>query len=155
MIDYIYTLLSQLVLSWHSPTVLHVLREQCFYLRLLWQCLWVTAKCSVRHSVMSNSLWCHGLQQARLPCPSLSPGQSLLKLMSIESVMSSNHLILCHPLLLLLSIFRQTLYHLRHQGRPQSFPASRFFLMSQLFRSGGQSIGASAAVLPMNIHDQS
>ena len=102
-------------------------------------------------SVMSNSLWCHGLQQARLPCPSLSPGQSLLKLMSIESVMSSNHLSLCHPLLLLLSIFRQTLYHLRHQGRPQSFPASRFFLMSQLFRSGGQSIGASAAVLLMSI----
>ena len=70
MIDYIYTLLSQLVLSWHSPTVLHVLREQCFYLRLLWQCLWVTAKCSVRHSVMSNSLQLHGLHSARLPCTS-------------------------------------------------------------------------------------
>ena len=79
--------------------------------------------------------------------------QRLLKLISTELLMSSNHLILCHPLLLLLSIFRQTLYHLRHQGRPQSFPASRFFLMSQLFRSGGQSIGASAAVLPMNSQD--
>ena len=45
----------------------------------------------------------HGLQHSRLPCPLLS--QSLLKLVSIESVMPSNHLILCHPLLLLPSIF--------------------------------------------------
>ena len=53
--------------------------------------------------------------------------------MSIESVMPSNHLILCHPLLL------------------QSFPASGSFPVSQFFASGGQSIGASASVLPMNI----
>jgi len=46
----------------------------------------------------------HGLQHARLPCPSLSPRVSL-RLMSVESVMSSNHLILCCPLLLLLLIF--------------------------------------------------
>ena len=45
----------------------------------------------------------HGPQHARPPCPSPTP--SLLKLMSIESVMSSNHLILCHPLLLPPSIF--------------------------------------------------
>ena len=65
--------------------------------------------------------------------------QSLLKLMSIESVMSSNRLILCRPLLLWL----------------QSFPASGSFPMSQFFASGGQSIGASASasVLPMNIQD--
>ena len=55
--------------------------------------------------------------------------------MSIELVMPSNHLILCHPLLLL----------------PAIFPASRSFPMSQLSASGGQSIGASASVLPMNI----
>ena len=54
-------------------------------------------------SVISNSLQPHGLQHTRLPCP--SPTQSMLKLMSIESVMPSNHLILCHPLLLLPSIF--------------------------------------------------
>ena len=47
---------------------------------------------------MSNSLQPCRLQQARLPCPALS--WSLRKLMSIESVMPSNHLILCHPLLL-------------------------------------------------------
>ena len=52
---------------------------------------------------MSHSLWPHGLQHARLLCPSPSP--SLLKFMSIELVMPSNHLILCHPLLLLPSIF--------------------------------------------------
>ena len=58
-------------------------------------------------------------------------------LMSIESVMPSNHLILYRPLLLPPSIFQ-------HQG---------FFQMSQFFPSGDQSIGASASVLPMNIQD--
>ena len=54
---------------------------------------------------MFDSLRPHGLQHARLPCPSPTPGGSLLKLMSIESVMPSNNLILCHPLLLLPSVF--------------------------------------------------
>ena len=58
---------------------------------------------------------------------SITNSQSLLKLMSIESVMPSNHLIFSHPLLLPL----------------QSFPASGSFPMSQFFTSGGQSIGAS------------
>ena len=53
---------------------------------------------------MSLSLQPHGLQHAGLPCPSPTP-RSLLKLMSIESVMPSNHLILCHPLLFAPSIF--------------------------------------------------
>ena len=48
---------------------------------------------------MSDSLWHHELQHARPPCP--SPTWSLLKLMSIESVMPSNYLILCCPLFLL------------------------------------------------------
>ena len=55
--------------------------------------------------------------------------------MSIESVMPSNHLILCCPF----------------SSCPQSFPASGSFPMSQLISSGGQSIGASASGLPMNI----
>ena len=57
--------------------------------------------------------------------------------MSIESVILSNHLILCHTLLLL----------------PSISPRIRSFPMSQLFMSGGHSIGASASVpvLPMNI----
>ena len=65
---------------------------------------------------------------------------SLPKLISIESVMPANHLVLCHPLLHLPSIF---------------FPASGSFPMSWLFTSGGQNVGvsASASVLPMNIQD--
>ena len=72
---------------------------------------------------------------------SITHSQSLLKLMFIELVMPSNHLILCHPLLLPL----------------QSFPASGSFQMSQLFASGGHSIGVSAStsVLPMNTQDWS
>ena len=70
---------------------------------------------------------------------SITNSQSLLKLRSIESVMPSNHLILCCPLLFL----------------PSIFPASGSFPMSQLFASGGQRIStsASASVLPMNIQD--
>ena len=61
-------------------------------------------------SVTSDSLRPHGLQHSRLPCPSPTPW-SLLKLISIESVMPFNHLILCHPLLLL----------------PWTFPSFRVF----------------------------
>ena len=61
--------------------------------------------CSVVVQLLSHTqlFVTHGQKHTRLPCPSLS--QSLLKLMSIESVMPSNHLILCRPLLLLPSIF--------------------------------------------------
>ena len=55
-------------------------------------------------SVMSDSLQPHGLQHARPPCP-ITNSRSLLKLMYIEAVMPSNHLILCRPHLLLSSIF--------------------------------------------------
>ena len=69
---------------------------------------------------------------------SITNSWSLFKLMSIESVMPSNHLILCLPLLLLPSVFPSI-----------SLPVSQFFAPS------GQSIGvaASASVLPMNIQD--
>ena len=62
---------------------------------------WIVTKLLFSHSIVSNSLWSHGLQQARLPAVSWS----LLKFMFIESLMPFNHLILCHPLLLLPSIF--------------------------------------------------
>ena len=61
------------------------------------------------HSVVSDSLLPHGLQHTRLPSPSPSP-RNLLKLMSIELVMPSSHLILCCPLTLLPSIFHQGLF---------------------------------------------
>ena len=53
---------------------------------------------------MSNSLWPNGLQHARLPCLPPTPG-ACSNSVSIELVMPSNHLILCHPLLLLPSVF--------------------------------------------------
>ena len=85
------------------------------------------------HSVMSDSVTPqNAAHQALL---SITNSQSLLKLMSIASVMPSNHLILCCPLLLL----------------PSISPGIRIFPMSQFFASGGQSTGASASVLPMNI----
>jgi len=68
---------------------------------------WAPREGSVQFSSVTRScptLRHHGLQHARPPCPS-SNSRSLLKLMSIVSVMSSNHLILCRPLLLLPSIF--------------------------------------------------
>ena len=88
--------------------------------------------CSVAQSCLTlcNSMDC--ARQTSLP---FTISQSLLKLMSIESVMPFNHLILSRPLLLL----------------PSIFPASGSFPVSQLFASGGQSIGASASFLPMNI----
>ena len=57
------------------------------------------------HSVVSDSFRPHGLHAARQASLSITNSLSLLKLMSIESVMPSNHLILCHPLLLPPSIF--------------------------------------------------
>ena len=66
--------------------------------------LLVSSSVQFSHSVVSNSLWSHGLQHARL-CLSINYSWSLCKLMSIESVMPSNNLFLCCPLLLLPSNF--------------------------------------------------
>ena len=87
------------------------------------------------HSVMSDSLQPHGLQHARIPCPSPSPGAC-----SGELVMSW----WCHPTISTSVILFSCI---------QSFPASESFLMSQLLPSDDQSIrvSASALVLPMNI----
>ena len=92
------------------------------------------------HSVVSDSLWPHGLQHTRLPCPSPTPGAY------------SNSCPLsrwCHPTLSSSVVsFSSCL---------QSFPASGSFPMSQFFTSGGQSTGTSAlaSALPMNIQDWS
>ena len=89
-------------------------------------------------SVMSNSLQPHWLQHTRPPCPSPTLG------------VYSNSCSLwwwwwCHPTISSSVIpFFSCL---------QSFPASGSFPMSQFFPSGGQSIGASASVLPMTIQD--
>ena len=90
------------------------------------------------HSVMSDSLQPHGLQHARLPWPSRTPGAC-----SNSCPLSQ----WCHPTI--------SSSVVPFSSRPQSFLASGSFPMSQLFASGGQSIGvlASASVLPMNILD--
>ena len=78
----------------------------------------------------------HGLQHARLPCPSPSPGACP------NSCPLSRW---CYPTI--------SSSVIPFSSCPLSFPASRFFPMSQLFTSGGKSIGvsASASVLPMNV----
>ena len=91
-------------------------------------------------SVVSDSLQPHGLQHARLPCPSPTPRGC-----SNSSPWSR----WCHPTISSSVIsFSSCL---------QSFSASGSFQMSQLFASGGQSIGASTStsVLPMDIQDRS
>ena len=89
-------------------------------------------------SVVFDSLWPYGLQHARLPCPSPTPGvySNLFPLSQW-----------CHPTISSSVIpFSSCL---------QSFSASGSFPLSHFFASGGQSIGvsASASVLPMNIQD--
>ena len=89
-------------------------------------------------SVMSDTLRPHGLQQARLPCPSPTP----------EAYSNSCPLSWwCHP--------TTSSSVIPFSSSLQSFPASGFFPMSQFFASGSQSIGVSAlaSVLPMNIQD--
>ena len=89
------------------------------------------------HSVVSDSATPG--TAARQTSLSITNSRSLLKLMSTESVMPSNHLTSVIPF----------------SSRLQSFPASGSFPMSQFFASGGQRTGGSASVsvLPMNIQD--
>ena len=97
-----------------------------------------TSSVEFTHSVVSNSLWPYGLQHVRPPCPSQTP-----RVHSNACPLSQ----WCH-----LTISSSVIPFSSH---PQSFPASGSYPMSQLFTSGGQSIGvsASASVLPMNIQD--
>ena len=89
-------------------------------------------------SVVSNSLRPRGLQHARLPCPSPTPGANSNSLPFCQW---------CHPTI--------SFSVIPFSSRLQSFPASGSFQMSQFFSSGSQSIGVSvlASVLPVNIQD--
>ena len=88
------------------------------------------------HAVTSDSLPPHGQQHTRLPCPSPSP-----RACSNSCLWNRK----CHPTI--------SSSVIPFSSCPQSLPASGSFQMSQLFTSGGQSIGVSDAVLPMNIQD--
>ena len=84
---------------------------------------------------MYSSLRSHGLQHTRLPCPSPTPRPAQTRVHQVSDAIQP-----FHPVIPFSSCL-------------QSFPASESFLMSQLLASGGQSIGASASVLPMNIQN--
>ena len=91
-------------------------------------------------SIMSDSLWPHGLQHTRLHCPSPTP--------RAYSNSCSSHW-WCHSTI--------SSFVIPFSSHLQSFPASGSFQKSQFFASGGQSIGVSvsASVLPMNTQDWS
>ena len=111
---------------WFQLAWLYIQQQDCWNIwLLLFSC-----------SVMSDSLGPHGLQHARLPCPSPSPGAC------------SNSCPLswwCHPTI--------SSSDASFSFWPQSFPASGSFPLSWLFDSGADSIGTSASALPMNIQD--
>ena len=115
-----------------SPLLLEPLKFEFYY-------AWCYLQFSSVQSLSCVQLFATPWTAARQASLSITNSWSPPKPMSIESVMPCNHLIVCHPLLPCL----------------QSFPASGSFQMSQLFASGGQSIGVSAStsVLPMNIQD--
>ena len=97
---------------------------------------WLVYSVQFSRSVMSDFLQPYGMQHARLPCPSLTPGACS------KSCPSSWW---CHPTISSSVIpFSSCL---------QSCPASGSFPMSQFFTSGGQNIGISASVLLVNIQD--
>ena len=137
------------------PECLHIDRElddRCFPFGMGTVCAWrqereihswpilnLFISVQFNHSVVSDSLWPHGLQQyIRPPCPSPTPG-----VYSNSCPLSQ----WCHPTISssVVSFFSCL----------QSFPTSGSFPISQLFASGGQSmrVSASASVLPMNIQD--
>ena len=100
----------------------------------------VTSSVQFSHSVVSDSLQPHERQHARPPCPSPTPG-----VYPNPCPLSG----WCHP--------TTSSSVIPFSSCPQSFPASGSFQMSQLFTSGGQSVGVSAStsVLPMNTQDWS
>ena len=126
--------------SFHQSRSSQKFRNPISYFNRKFNTRYWLSSCSVQFScsVVSDSLRPHGLQHTRPPCPSPTPG-----------VYSNSHpwSQWCHP-----TISSSVVPFSSHL---QSFPESGSFQMSQLFTSGGQSIGvsASASVLPMNIQD--
>ena len=102
-------------------------------IELIYICIYSSVQFS--HSVVSDSLWPHEPQHARPPCPSPTPR------VYANPCPSSRW---CHPTI--------SSSVVPFSSCPQSFPASGSYQMSQLFASGGQSIGVSASksVLPVN-----
>ena len=114
-----------LILPWHRTLAID----------MIW---WLDLICGLlfSHQALSDSLWPHGLKHTRLSCPSFSP-----RVCSNSCPLSQWY----HP--------TSSSSVIPFSSCPQSFPASGSFQMSQLFTTGGQSIGApaSTSVLPMTI----
>ena len=137
------------VWEWYLTTLRTSIREETLWGEKtkhkfwIWKVQWLKWRIySVQFSssVVSDSLWPHGLQHARPPCPSPTPG------------VYPNSCPLrwwCHPTI--------SSSVVPFSSRLPSYPASRSFPMGQFFASGAQSIGASASasVLLMNIQDWS
>ena len=130
-----------ILVMWFPPSLSQFAIPLIFFLELLPKetaCIQILDSVQFSHSVVSDSLQPHGLQYARLLCPSPAPSAY------------SNSCPLsrwCHPTISSSVIpFSFCL---------QSSPASGSFLVGQFFPSGGQSmrVSASASVLPMNIQD--
>ena len=102
----------------------------------LWRGIWPTSSVQLLIHVWLFTIPWNAARHASL---SITNFRSLLKLISIELVMPSNHLIFCCSFLLL----------------PSNFPASGSFQMSQLFASRGQTVGVTASTsdLPMSTQD--
>ena len=122
----------------------HMCISECILINyivfLFWLFTFQFSSVQFSRSVMSDSLQPHESQHARPPCPSPPPG------VHPNSCPCSRW---CHPAI--------SFSVVPFSSCPQSLPASRSFLMSQLFAWGGQSTGvsASASVLPMNTQDWS
>ena len=122
--------------SWVQLCIFHMFMGHGYVFSGNGSCFLPSSVQSLR--AVSNSLWLHGLQHARLPCPSPTP----------EAYSNSYPLSQWFHPIISSSVVPFSSYL-------QSFPASGSFQMSQFIASGGQSIGvsASASVLPMNIQD--
>ena len=124
----------------HFPHVyVGFLRSNGMYLHSVPELMGHNGKVVVVQSLRCIRLFVTPWTEGHQPSLSFTISQSLLKLMSVELVNPSNHLILCRPF----------------SSCPQFFPVSRPFPMSHFFASGGQSVGASASasasVLPISI----
>ena len=121
----------------HISFISFIGRWVLYHQHHLWSLIW-TICCSVTQSCLSDSLWPQRLQHDRLPCSLPSS-----RVCSNSRPLSQ----WCHPII--------SSSVIPFSSGLQSFPASGTFPVSQLFASGGQTIGASASasVLPMNIQD--
>ena len=134
---YIYQIRSDQIKSvtQSCPTLCDAMNRSTIYVYIIHHVLYTCSVQPLSHVQLFATPW----TAARQASLSITNSRSLLKLMSITLVKTSNHLILCHSLLL----------------PPSIFPSTRVFSIESVFRIRCQSIGASASasVLPMNIQN--